>query len=37
MALVSLYQALDALGEVTGEVTNEDILGQIFSTFCIGK
>jgi len=24
-------------GEVTGETGIEDILGQIFSTFCIGK
>tara|TARA_B100001146_G_scaffold137248_1_gene120357 strand:- start:142 stop:513 length:372 start_codon:yes stop_codon:yes gene_type:complete len=26
-----------ALGEITGQVTTEDLLGQIFSTFCIGK
>lgn len=37
MALLDLYEALSALNELTGEVTTEDILGQIFSTFCIGK
>lgn len=26
-----------ALGEITGEFTNDDLLGQIFSSFCIGK
>lgn len=29
--------ALDSLGEITGEVTTEDILGRIFSKFCVGK
>ncbi|WP_435104336.1 tRNA uridine-5-carboxymethylaminomethyl(34) synthesis GTPase MnmE [Arhodomonas sp. AD133] len=27
----------EALGEITGRVTTEDLLGRIFSTFCIGK
>ncbi len=35
--LYNFRKALDALGEITGETTTEDILGQIFSTFCIGK
>ena len=29
--------AQNALGEITGAVTVEDLLGDIFSTFCIGK
>ncbi len=32
-----LRQAQDALGEITGEVTSDDLLGHIFSSFCIGK
>ncbi|HFC97130.1 MAG TPA: tRNA uridine-5-carboxymethylaminomethyl(34) synthesis GTPase MnmE [Thermosulfurimonas dismutans] len=34
---VELREALSALGEITGEVTTEDLLDRIFSTFCIGK
>ena len=34
---MELRSALDYLGEITGEVTNEDLLGKIFSKFCIGK
>ena len=26
-----------ALGEITGTVTSEDLLGRIFASFCIGK
>jgi len=32
-----LRQAQQVLGEITGEVTSEDLLGKIFSSFCIGK
>jgi tRNA modification GTPase len=32
-----LEDALEALGEVTGEVTPDDVLGSIFSHFCVGK
>ncbi|HXG91538.1 MAG TPA: GTPase, partial [Blastocatellia bacterium] len=35
--LLRLHGALHSLGQVTGETLTEDILGQIFSTFCIGK
>ena len=35
--LIGLHNALRFLGEITGETTTEEILGQIFSTFCIGK
>ena len=27
----------DALGEITGKMTSDDLLGRIFSSFCIGK
>ena len=32
-----LRLAQNDLGEITGEVTSDDLLGKIFSTFCIGK
>ncbi len=34
---IDLRQALYHLGEITGEVTNDDLLGNIFANFCIGK
>ena len=34
---VDLQEALHALGEITGEVTSEDILDAVFSGFCVGK
>ena len=37
LVLVGLYGALRFLGEITGETTAEDVLTEIFSTFCIGK
>jgi len=37
MLLLDLYNALRFLDEITGATTIEDILGNIFSTFCIGK
>lgn len=32
-----LRQAQNALSEITGEFTSDDLLGRIFSSFCIGK
>jgi tRNA modification GTPase len=32
-----LRQAQQALSEITGEFSADDLLGRIFSTFCIGK
>jgi tRNA modification GTPase len=37
MLLLDLYAALRHLDSLTGETTADDILNQIFSTFCIGK
>jgi tRNA modification GTPase len=32
-----LRQAQQHVGEITGEFTSDDLLGKIFSSFCIGK
>jgi tRNA modification GTPase len=37
VAAEELREAQQALSELTGEVTSDDLLGEIFSTFCIGK
>jgi tRNA modification GTPase len=37
MLLLDLYACLRPLDEITGVTTTDDILNQIFSTFCIGK
>ena len=34
---LELRSGLDALGEITGETTSEDVLDSIFSQFCLGK
>jgi tRNA modification GTPase len=36
-AMVDLHQAQQKIGEITGEVTVEDIYRHIFTNFCIGK
>ncbi len=37
MVMLDLYEALRGLDALTGQTTPDDILSQIFSTFCIGK
>jgi len=37
LAAEELRLAHDALGEITGRMTADDLLGRIFSSFCIGK
>jgi len=37
LILADLHNALKFLGSITGETTSDEILGEIFSTFCIGK
>lgn len=32
-----IREAIEYLGEITGEITNDEILGNIFRNFCIGK
>lgn len=34
---MELRQALDRIGEITGAVSNEDVLDRLFARFCIGK
>jgi tRNA modification GTPase len=34
---LDIRQSVEALSEITGEITNEDILNKIFKEFCIGK
>jgi len=34
---LELHETLEAIGEVTGEAVDEDLLERIFSRFCIGK
>lgn len=37
LVAVDLRAALDHIGEITGHITSEDILDQIFRDFCVGK
>ena len=37
LVITNLQNCIDLLAELTGEINNEDIIGRIFSRFCIGK
>lgn len=37
IAVFELKSALEHLGSITGKITNDEVLGAIFSKFCIGK
>ena len=34
---IDLKNVVDCIGEITGEISNDEMLGNIFSNFCIGK
>lgn len=37
LVAIDIRQALFHFGEITGQVTNDELLGNIFANFCIGK
>ena len=37
LVALDIRAAADALGEITGAITTDEILERIFSEFCIGK
>jgi tRNA modification GTPase len=37
LVAIDIRQAIHYLGEITGEITTDEILGNIFKNFCIGK
>ena len=37
LVALGLRSALDALGELIGEISPDDVLGRVFATFCVGK
>lgn len=37
LVALGLRSALDALGELIGDISPDDVLGRVFATFCVGK
>ncbi len=37
LVAIDLKDAWDALGEITGETANEEIISTVFEKFCVGK
>jgi tRNA modification GTPase len=37
MLTIDISECWQTLGEITGETANEEIIGEIFSKFCVGK
>ncbi|MBO5060213.1 MAG: tRNA uridine-5-carboxymethylaminomethyl(34) synthesis GTPase MnmE [Clostridia bacterium] len=37
MAALDIYEAIDRLGEITGDTVSESIVSEIFHSFCVGK
>lgn len=37
LAALDIYEAINCLGEITGDTVSEDIVSEIFHNFCVGK
>lgn len=37
LAALDIYEAIDSLGEITGDTVSESIVSEIFHSFCVGK
>jgi len=37
LVALGLREALDAMGELVGEISPDDVIGRVFASFCVGK